>query len=197
MDNLAYKDEPIIRHELIAGKVVMMSPRPCIEHITAAGNIYCLFWTYLRNKQCRAFGDGVDIYSDERNHFIPDAMIVCNKDIIKHNGIHGAPDLVVEVLSVSTAKNDRGRKMDAYAKAGVKEYWIVSVKDKSVEVYLNRGGLFCLDNIYYHLTAEEIAENDVLPDDDRFKIHDLQTQIKVTVCDDLVVNIADVFEHID
>ncbi len=50
MDNLAYKDESIIRHELIAGKVVMMSPRPCIEHITAAGNLYCLFWTYLSTR---------------------------------------------------------------------------------------------------------------------------------------------------
>lgn len=52
------------------------------------------------------------------------------------------PDLVVEVLSKSTAKNDRGLKFVDYAAHGVVEYWIIDPKKKIVEQYVNRGGAF-------------------------------------------------------
>ncbi|WP_411830076.1 Uma2 family endonuclease [Metasolibacillus meyeri] len=58
-------------------------------------------------------------------------MIICNQDIIKRDGIYGAPDLVVEVLSPSTARRDKGEKKALYEKHGVKEYWIISPDEKS------------------------------------------------------------------
>lgn len=198
MDNLAYiNDRNIkIKTELIDGKIFMMSPRPRVEHATVCTNIASEFRSYLKGKTCRAFCDGVDVFLDENNRFIPDTIIVCNPDIIKHDGIHGAPDLVVEVLSKTTAKNDRSKKKYTYAKYGVKEYWIVDVWSKSVEVYYNQDNWFVLDNIYYYLTDKEIAENNNMPDNDIDKIKEYTDSIKVSICDNLIVKLKDMFEYI-
>lgn len=198
MDNLAYIDDRNIKikTELIDGKIFMMSPRPRVEHATVCTNIASEFRSYLKGKTCRAFCDGVDVFLDENNRFVPDTMIVCNPDIIKHDGIHGAPDLVVEVLSKTTAKNDRSKKKYTYAKYGVKEYWIVDVWSKSVEVYYNQDSWFVLDNIYYYLTDEEIAENNNMSDNDIDKIKEYTDSIKVSICDNLIVKLKDIFEYI-
>lgn len=198
MDNLAYiNDRNIkIKTELIDGKIFMMSPRPRVEHATVCTNIASEFRSYLKGKTCRAFCDGVDVFLDENNRFIPDTMIVCNPDIIKHDGIHGAPDLVVEVLSKTTAKNDRSKKKYTYAKYGVKEYWIVDVWSKSVEVYYNQDSWFVLDNIYYYLTDEEIAENNNMSDNDIDKIKEYTDFIKVSIYDNLIVKLKDIFEYV-
>lgn len=198
MDNLAYiNDRNIkIKTELIDGKIFMMSPRPRVEHATVCTNIASEFRSYLKGKTCRAFCDGVDVFLDESNRFIPDTMIVCNPDIIKHDGIYGAPDLVVEVLSKTTAKNDRSKKKYTYAKYGVKEYWIVDIWSKSVEVYYNQDNWFVLDNIYYYLTDEEIAENNNMSDNDIDKIKEYTDSIKVSICDNLIVKLKDIFEYV-
>lgn len=198
MDNLAYIDDRNIKikTELIDGKIFMMSPRPRVEHATVCTNIASEFRSYLKGKTCRAFCDGVDVFLDENNRFVPDTMIVCNLDIIKHDGIHGAPDLVVEVLSKTTAKNDRSKKKYTYAKYGVKEYWIVDVWSKSVEVYYNQDSWFILDNIYYYLTDEEIAENNNMSDNDIDKIKEYTDFIKVSICDNLIVKLKDIFEYV-
>ena len=143
--NLAYQEEP--REELLNGKIYMMSS-PTVNHSQIASNIYYAFRSYLKDKTCRAFNDGVDVYLTENDRVIPDAMIVCNKNNIKLDGIHGAPDLVVEVLSPGTAKNDKGYKKDLYETAGVKEYWIIDPMLRSIEVYLLTDGKFALNDVY-------------------------------------------------
>lgn len=143
--NLAYQEEP--REELLNGEIYMMSS-PTVNHSQIASNIYYAFRSYLKGKTCRAFNDGVDVYLTENDRVIPDAMIVCNKNNIKLDGIHGAPDLVVEVLSPGTAKNDKGYKKDLYEKSGVKEYWIIDPVPRSIEVYLLTDGKFALDEVY-------------------------------------------------
>lgn len=196
----AYKDDSVLKQriELIDGKVFMMSPRPRYEHVTISSNIYFLFRMYLEGKSCKPFADGFDVYLDEKNKFFPDVMIVCNKDIIKHDGIHGTPDLIVEVLSPSTVKNDRGKKKHAYEKAGVKEYWLVNPFERDVEVYLNKNGAFILDRIYYYLTDEEIADNAALEDDDKYKLSsEIYTDIKVSIFDNLTIKLKDIFANID
>lgn len=175
-DNLAYvNDQEEIKTELINGKIFMMSPRPRLEHGTVCTNIASEFRHYLKGKTCRAYCDGVDVFINEKNRFIPDVMIVCDPNIRKKDGIHGAPDLVVEVLSPSTAHNDRFRKKEIYAKAGVKEYWIVDPLNCIIEVYLNQNNDLVLDRLYN-------------TDD---------TEIKVTVCNNLIVKLEDIFDYID
>lgn len=106
-DNLAYQEER--REELIGGKTVMMAPAST-NHTFTAGNIYSIFWNYLKGKQCTPIADGSTVYLTDSDHFVPDFMVVCDPSKIKNNGIHGAPDLVVEVLSPSTMRNDKTHK---------------------------------------------------------------------------------------
>lgn len=198
MDDLDYIDDRIIKLkiELIDGKIFTIAPRPKIKHVIVCGNIASEFRSYLKGKTCRVFCHGVDVFLDINNRFMPDTMIVCNPDIIKHDGIYGAPDLVVEVLSKTTAKNDRSKKKYTYAKYGVKEYWIVNVWSKSVEVYYNQDNWLVLDNIYYYLTDEEIAENNNMSDNDIDKIKEYIDSIKVSICDNLIVKLKDIFEYV-
>lgn len=154
--NLAYQEE--LWEELIDGESVLMSTRPAVKHSFVAGNIYYIFMRYLRGKRCTPFLDGVDLYLSETDRFIPDCMIVCDRGKIKSDGVHGAPDLVVEVLSFSTAKNDRLRKKNAYEKAGVREYWIVDPNNKTIEQYFLREGQFIPNERYALLSAEDLKE---------------------------------------
>ena len=106
--NLAYQEER--REELIGGKPVMMSPRPSFNHNQISYNISRLFGNYLYGKKCTPIADGMDLYLDEDNQFVPDFMVVCDPDKIKPDGIHGSPDLVVEVLSPSTEGMTRPKR---------------------------------------------------------------------------------------
>ena len=135
--------------------------------------------------------DGMDLFLDNENRYVPDVMIVCDRKKIKYDGVHGTPDLVVEVLSPSTAKNDRGAKMRHYAAAGVKEYWIVLPLEKSVEVYLNQGGEFVLDAVY---TKHEDWDLERMTDDERNAI---RKEIPVSLSDDFRVSVEEIFEDVD
>lgn len=186
-DNLAYQEE--IRDELIDGKLVMMSPRPSFNHNIVSGNIYFIFNAYLKGKKCVPMADGMDLYLTDRDRFVPDGMIVCDPSKIKDDGVHGAPDFIVEVLSPSTAKNDRGYKMQAYEKHGVREYWIVDPLNKGIEIYLLQNNRFVLDNVYSifpdyiwgKMTEEEQTS---VPSD-----------FKCSLFDDLIISLADVFDR--
>lgn len=189
MNNLAYKDEP--REEQINGKTVLMSPSPTIGHNTVSGNIYGIFWRFLKGKRCRVFFDHVDVHLDDENTFIPDVMIVCDRDKIKQDGIHGAPDLVVEVLSPSTATRDKGTKKEAYEKAGVKEYWIVDPIAKSIDVYHLRDDRLALDYSYVEFPDWEWAR---MTEKER---SESRLSVKISLYDDLIVDVREVFENVD
>ena len=78
--------------------------------------------------------------SDEREDKIdtivqPDIVIVCDKTKLRHNGVNGAPDVVFEILSPSTAQRDLADKLYLYERAGVKEYVIVDPYNMIVTVY--------------------------------------------------------------
>lgn len=185
--NLAFQEE--IWDELIDGEIVAMSPRPTTNHIHVSGNIYRIFADYLDGKRCTPFPDGADLYLTEKDRFVPDGMIVCDPNKIKNDGVHGAPDLVVEVLSSSTAKRDRVHKKNVYEKAGVKEYWIVNPADKSVEQYLLVNQKFILNEVYVihpdyvigKMSAEEKAA--------------IITEFKCSLYDDLIIKLEDIFRR--
>ena len=134
------------RQEMINGKIYMQAACPATNHNRIIRNLSAKFYMYLRGKKCESFGENMKVVLNNKNYFIPDLMIVCDPDKIKDKFIDGAPDLVVEVLSPSTNRNDRISKKYAYEKAGVREYWIISPNDKSVEVYLLQGDLLILSN---------------------------------------------------
>ena len=183
--NLAYQEQP--REELLNGKIYMMSS-PTVNHSQIASNIYYAFRSYLKGKTCRAFNDGVDVYLTEKDRVIPDAMIVCNKNNIKLDGIHGAPALVVEVLSPGTAKNDKGYKKDLYEKSGVKEYWIIDPVPRSIEVYLLTDGKFALDEVYA-LYPEGLSVTEK-------EREETKKEIQVSLYNDFCISLEEIFKDL-
>ena len=185
--NLAYQEER--REELIGGKVVMMAPASA-GHVYTAGSIYNIFKNYLKGKNCIPFSDGLLVRLTDEDKFVPDMMVVCDRDKIKRTYIDGAPDLVVEVLSPGTAKNDKGYKKSVYESSGVPEYWLVNPADKSIEVYLLEDGRYALDNVYTLYPAEELEE---MTDEERAAV---VTEFKCHLYDDLIIRLDDIFDDL-
>lgn len=138
---LAWDDED--RWELIQGIPYNMTPAPSAEHQNVISNLHGEFYHYLKGKACKSFVAPFDVRlfaedkTDEEiiNYVQPDISIICDKNKIDNRGCVGAPDLVVEVLSPSTAKKDRSEKLRLYIAAGVKEYWIIDPFNQALEVY--------------------------------------------------------------
>ena len=184
-----YQDDHTII-EKINGQEVLMSPRPATRHSRAAGRIYGIFFQFLRKKRCEAFFEH-EVHLDDENVFVPDVLIICDKNKIKANWIDGAPDLVVEVLSPSTTINDRGIKKDVYERSGVKEYWIVDPSAKSIEVHYLKDGRLVLDHVYMIFPPEEWER---MTEEQRAAA---RLSVKVSLYDDLLVDVREVFEDID
>ena len=144
------------RYEIHDGKIYYMAGTST-SHSEVTGNILTLFKNFLKGKKCRVFNESANVFFKMNfREYLPDVKIVCDPKIIRNDGIHGAPDLIVEVLSPSTQSNDRGFKFKIYEYYGVKEYWLVDIYSKNVEVYLLKDGKFELDNIYHHYSEEDI-----------------------------------------
>ena len=89
--------------------------------------------------KCEVFDVGVNVYLDEDEYtlVIPDIAVVCDESKVSEQGIFGAPDWVLEVVSPSTRQNDYHKKLHKYMDAGVREYWIVDMDRQMVSVCIN------------------------------------------------------------
>lgn len=136
------------RWELIAGEAFDMSPAPRTRHQKVAGTIYRHLGNLLEGKPCQPFIAPIDVFLPGVLHgsddtvVEPDVLVVCDAGKIQDDGIHGAPDFIVEVLSPSTAYKDMGRKKELYEKAGVREYWLVNPETGSVFLYTLTDGRY-------------------------------------------------------
>lgn len=186
-ENLAYQRP--LQEELIGGKVVLMSPA-ATNHNRIAFKIALIFGKYLEGKKCIPFGDGEKVFLSKTDHFVPDFMVICDRDKIRPDGVHGAPDLVVEILSPSTASYDRGRKKRVYESCGVPEYWIVSPEAKSVDVYLLENGRYELEHTYA-ICPDWMLEGMI--EEERAAI---RTSFKCHLYDDLEITLDDIFSDL-
>lgn len=184
-DNLAYQEE--LREELIAGEVVAMSPRPTFNHNRVASRIYWAFENYLKDKRCTVIADGTDLYLSEKDRFIPDMMVVCDRDKIKRDGVHGAPDLVVEVLSPGTAKNDRLHKKAVYGSSGVREYWLVDPENRTIEQYLPQDGRLELNAVYVSYSEDALER---MTEEERSAV---ETHFQSSLYDDFDISLDEIF----
>ncbi|SNZ16856.1 Uma2 family endonuclease [Hydrogenobacter hydrogenophilus] len=126
-------------YQLIEGELVV-SPAPSPEHQRVSIRLSVMLFHHLKEKtKGEVLYAPVDVYLDEENAYQPDIVVVLegSKAKITQRGIEGPPDIVVEILSPSTAYYDLRVKKDVYEKAGVKEYWIVDPYMKSIEIYSN------------------------------------------------------------
>ena len=109
-----------------------------LEHSIVIHNFVIKVGSQIKDSLCRVFGDTVQYEWRENDYkvIVPDVSIICNMRDRKNISFTGIPRFVMEVLSNSTEKYDRGEKMQIYAKVGVAEYWIVDWRKKQVEIYL-------------------------------------------------------------
>ena len=124
------------RRELIEGDFYV-APAPTTRHQRILRRIYDILSPFVdQNKLGEIFLPPVDVVLSDLNVVQPDILFISNnqRHIITEAYISGAPDLVVEILSPSTADRDRQSKLDLYDRFGVREYWIVDPNENTIQV---------------------------------------------------------------
>lgn len=156
------------RYELIDGLAYAMSPAPSVDHQRIALHIAGKLLAALTGHPCQVLIAPLDVRlprnreSDDLIDVVvqPDVLVVCDPAKIDHKGVRGAPDLVVEVLSPSTASHDHLRKRRVYERAGVGEFWLVHPSDRMVTIYQLQNGVYGAPDIR---TLESPTPVGVLP----------------------------------
>jgi len=130
------------RYEIIGGEMYV-SKAPNLRHQRISRDLGFAIQTHLRRT-----GEGELLHAplavilSPHDIFVPDLVVVLPEraSILRADAIHGAPNLVIEIVSRSTEGRDRGIKRDAYDRFGVEEYWIVDPDDDRIEVHARAKG---------------------------------------------------------
>jgi Uma2 family endonuclease len=132
------------RYELIEGDLIM-TPSPATRHQRLSREIEYEMLKFVKlNNLGEVFDAPCDVYFDDETIVQPDILYI-SKDrlnIIGERNIQGAPDLVIEILSESSAYRDMVQKKKLYAKFGVREYWIVIPDEAQIEIYILKDNKF-------------------------------------------------------
>ena len=94
----------------------------------------------------------------------PDISVICDRSKLTDRGCTGAPDWIIEIISPVTSSHDYIRKLNLYADAGVREYWIVDPRTEKITVY-------------YLEVSDPVIDN-----------YTFQDKIKVNIYDDLWID---------
>ena len=139
-----------VRYELLDGELVEM-PSPKEIHQRLVLSLGTVFNIFVSAKNMgRVYIAPFDVVLSDTIVVQPDVMFVSNErsHIITEDNIRGAPDLVVEILSPSNARNDTEVKREFYERHGVKEYWIFDPYAKNITVLILRENGYELAGIY-------------------------------------------------
>jgi Uma2 family endonuclease len=155
-DYLTWIDDK--RRELINGFVNLMTPAPSTKHQQILSGINSLLWNLLLKQKCQVFPAPFDVrfpskngeVSDDKIYTVvqPDICIVCDESKLDERGCLGAPDLIVEIISLSSVKKDVEEKFKLYQENGVREYWIVQPNDETLTVFFLENGKYQIQGIY-------------------------------------------------
>jgi len=179
-DYLTWLDDKA--RELINGFIKMMSPAPISAHARVSSNITWYLESVVRKNKgkCQVFYAPFDVrlpkngetaYDKIDTVVQPDICVICDPSKIDERGCCGAPDMIVEILSPSTAKKDMTEKFTLYEESGVKEYWIVHPKDKAINVFL-------------------LQENGKY---DEGALYELEGKVPVHIFDNYLIDLDDIF----
>jgi Uma2 family endonuclease len=157
------------RRELLNSVIYLMSPAPMRRHQGILFELARQLANFLKDKPCKAYTAPFDVRLRANTVLQPDLVVVCDKSKLDDRGCSGAPDMVIEILSPSTAERDRLLKFNQYLESGVREYWIVDPEANTVSAYILEDGEY---------RARDYAEADAVP---------------VHVLDGCVIDLADVF----
>lgn len=123
------------RAELIDGQIYYMAPTPSRIHQDLAGKMYATILQYIKTNsgKCEPYiaPFAVFLNKDDLTYVEPDVSVICDPDKLNDKGCNGAPDWIIEVVSVESRRRDYSTKMFKYQESGVREYWIVDpMKDR-------------------------------------------------------------------
>lgn len=132
---------------LIDGEVIM-SPSPVPAHQRTSTKFVILLHEIIPHGE--VFHAPMDVYFDDTNVTQPDVLWIADdgKCIVGEKYLRGAPDLIIEILSPGTARDDKIKKFKLYERFGVREYWIADPIEQYVEVYVLFDERYRLEGIY-------------------------------------------------
>jgi len=157
-DYITWPDDE--RWELIDGVPYDMSPAPTFRHQSIVLNFSNILKNNLKGRTCIPGISPTDVVLSEHSTIQPDVFVVCDKSKITEKNIQGAPDLVIEVLSPSTALKDKREKKWLYEKYKVKEYILID----PVEMYAEQ----------FHIKENcKYGEGDIFGPDETIKLFSL------------------------
>lgn len=138
-----------IHAELIHGQFYFMAaPNRIHQEILNFLNTEINIYIRSRKGSCKVYPApfAVKLFDDNQTIVEPDISVICDPNKLTDRGCTGAPDWIIEIISPSTASHDYIRKLNLYADAGVREYWIVDPLRKTSFVY-------CLENNQFQAAA--------------------------------------------
>ena len=124
------------RYELYDGEPWVV-PAPLLTHQIVAGRLFAALLEHVRRHGGLTYFAPLDIVLSEYNVVQPDVVYFAPETVARLDPleyIRFPPDAAFEVLSPSTARNDRGRKRTLMERFGVREYWVIDPRGRSVEV---------------------------------------------------------------
>jgi Uma2 family endonuclease len=135
---MEFPENDFFIYELIKGEI-MKKNAPSPLHQKIAWRIAAIIDKYLReNPIGQAFFAPIDVFFDEYSKAQPDLLFIseaCSFIVDLQNGIMGAPDLIVEIISRGSIKADRFDKKQMYKEFAVKEFWLIDPKNETLEIY--------------------------------------------------------------
>ncbi len=137
------------RYELLEGELVV-SPSAKPRHQQVVKNLIVSLARWEAAKLGRVYSAPLDVVFGPHTVFEPDVLFIRAEhlSIVKESNVSGPPDLVVEVLSESTRRIDLGRKLRAYGRHGVDEYWVVDPTEHTVHVFRREGPAFVATGVF-------------------------------------------------
>ncbi len=144
-DYCALPEEAGYRYEVLDG-VLVKDPSPNVPHQRATARLFLILSHYFKSvdPEGEVFIAPLDLTLGRYIVVQPDIIYVSGKqdNIVRYERIDGTPTLAVEVISPSSARKDRVKKMAIYQEAGVSHYWLVDPAERTLECFSLRNGLY-------------------------------------------------------
>jgi len=132
------------RYEIVQGDLYV-TPSPSPVHQRISRRLQRQLEAYFHGRSIgEVFDAPIDLILTKHDVLVPDLLVVSDPNLISKRGIEGPPLLIVEILSPSTRKQDRGVKAQRYAELGVEHYWTVDPEAMRVECHRLVEGAFRL-----------------------------------------------------
>jgi len=162
-DQLRLLPEDRQRHELVDGEL-LMTPAPKPKHQRVLARLHLSLARHTgEGRLGEVFIAPIDVVFEDYTVVEPDLLFIRAEraDIVGEDAIHGAPDMVAEILSPSTFYNDLRVKMNVYGRFGVEEYWIVDPEKETIDVFRLSGAKLELARQF---TVDAVLESPLFPD---------------------------------